>query len=345
MSNDKFTESFIIFIETNFDKHEHLFLIVNILPESQYPISMRENIIFLDGSLCKSKNFFKFSRCLIPYFNHASIIIFHGIFTKSIINFLFLNPIFLKKSLWVIWGGDLYYDNKYNSLNPIENFYIFRKKNIISKLHGLITYVKGDYELARKWYGAEGKYYECFMYPSNLYKEYSIQLKTHDTINIQVGNSAFLNNNHIEVFEKLYKFKDENIRIYVPLSYGSSKYAQQVISAGQAMFGDKLIGMTDFMAFNEYLDFLSDIDIAIFNHERQQAMGNKITLLGLGKKVYMRSDITPWETFSAQGIKVFDIENIELFQLDKNIRQQNMIRVKEYFSKDNFVKQLETVFR
>ncbi|MSR16434.1 MAG: 4-alpha-L-fucosyltransferase, partial [Methylococcaceae bacterium] len=209
----------------------------------------------------------------------------------------------------------------------------------------LITYVKGDYELARKWYGAEGKYYECFMYPSNLYKEYSIQLKTHDTINIQVGNSAFSNNNHIEVFEKLYKFKDENIRIYVPLSYGSSKYTQQVISAGQAMFGDKLIGMTDFMAFNEYLDFLSDIDVAIFNHERQQAMGNKITLLGLGKKVYMRSDITPWETFSAQGIKVFDIENIELFQLDKNIRQQNMIRVKEYFSKDNFVKQLENVFR
>jgi hypothetical protein len=288
--------------------------------------------------------FCKLAEHLVPYFNQAKKILLHGIFTKSIVNFFFLNPIFLKKSLWVIWGGDLYYDNKYNSFNPIKNFYIFRKKNIISKLHGLITYVKGDYELARKWYGAEGKYYECFMYPSNLYKEYKIQQKIHDSINIQVGNSAFSNNNHIDVFEKLYKFRDENIRIYAPLSYGSFKYAQQVISVGQSMFGDKFIGMTDFMAFDEYLDFLSNIDIAIFNHERQQAMGNKITLLGLGKKVYMRNNITPWNTFSEKGIQVFDIKNIELLRLDENIRQQNMVRVKEYFSQENYKKQLENIF-
>lgn len=102
--------------------------------------------------------------------------------------------------------------------------------------------------------------------------------------------------------------------------------------------------MTDFMAFDEYLDFLSNIDVAIFNHERQQAMGNKITLLGLGKKVYMRSDITPWSTFSEKGIQVFDIENIDILQLDENIRQQNMVRVKEYFSQENYTKQLKNIF-
>lgn len=42
--------------------------------------------------------------------------------------------------------------------------------------------------------------------------------------------------------------------------------------------------IVDFMDFNEYINFLSTIDIAIFNHKRQQGMGNIITLLGMGKK-------------------------------------------------------------
>ena len=43
------------------------------------------------------------------------------------------------------------------------------------------------------------------------------------------------------------------------------------------------------MPFNQYLEFLGKIDIAIFNHRRQQGFGNAITLLGLGKKVYLNS--------------------------------------------------------
>jgi dTDP-N-acetylfucosamine:lipid II N-acetylfucosaminyltransferase len=213
-------------------------------------------------------------------------------------------------------------------------------------LHGLITYIKGDYELAQKWYGATGTYYECFMYPSNLYKEYDIKPRAHDTINIQVGNSADPTNNHIEVFEKLAIYKHKNIKVYVPLSYGGNpEYAQKIISVGNDMFGDKFIAMTDFMSFDNYLDFLADIDIAVFNHNRQQAMGNAITLLGLGKKVYIRNDVTPWEMFEERGIKVLDVANIELSELDQATKQQNMEKVKEQFSKKYLIKQLETVFQ
>ena len=39
-------------------------------------------------------------------------------------------------------------------------------------------------------------------------------------INILIGNSATETNNHIEVLDLLSKFKNEDIKIYVPLSYG-----------------------------------------------------------------------------------------------------------------------------
>ena len=34
----------------------------------------------------------------------------------------------------------------------------------------------------------------------------------------------------------------------------------------------------------DYIQFLNQIDIAVFNHNRQQAMGTIRSLLGMGKK-------------------------------------------------------------
>ena len=42
------------------------------------------------------------------------------------------------------------------------------------------------------------------------------------------------------------------------------------------------------LPLSDYLKILGKIDIAIFNHERQQAVGNITSLLGLGKKVYIK---------------------------------------------------------
>jgi hypothetical protein len=57
------------------------------------------------------------------------------------------------------------------------------------------------------------------------------------------------------------------------------QHAKLVIAQGHEWFGDKLVPMTGFMPFEQYLEFLKSFDIAIFNHQRQQAMGNTITLL------------------------------------------------------------------
>jgi len=168
--------------------------------------------------------------------------------------------------------------------------------------------------------------------------------KKSSTINIQIGNSADPSNEHFEMLEILEKYRDEDIKIFAPLSYGPKDYAYKVKDEGEKIFGDKFVAMLDFMPFEEYLTFLGEIDIAIFNHKRQQAMGNTISLLGLGKKVYMRNGVSQWGFFDKINVKVYDISDIELVLIRSEVARSNYESVLKYFSQETLRKQLYDVF-
>lgn len=327
---EKFTKPFIDFIKENFDISEHFFLLVGGQNKKEFYIEDDSYIKTISNKKDFLKYFIEFNKKMYK----ADKIIIHGLSQPYNIYYLFLNPWLLKKCYWAMWGGDFYFPEKQSWI----------KKQVIKKMGHFITYIKGDYESAQKWYGAKGEYHECFMYPSNLYKKYDIKPKKHTTINIQLGNSADPSNNHIDILKQLVKYKDENIQLFIPLSYGNEEYAKEVIAYGKEFFGSKFIPLTDFIPFEKYLQFLGEIDIAIFAHKRQQAMGNIITLLGLGKKVYMRNDITPWQLFKDIGVKVFDVENIEIDLITEEERLDNQKKIKEYFSEENYHKQLENLF-
>jgi len=322
MNLDKFNVPFIDFVAEHFDITQHSFIFLQ-APEYKYGMTKETDVIWIDKKYKVVE--------LLKYMYETDKIIIHGLWSPRLIQLLFIQPWLLKKCYWVMWGGDFYF--------PETQSWI--KKQVIKRMGHFITYIKGDYELVKQWYGAKGKYHECFMYTSNLYKEYDIQLKTHDTINIQIGNSAGPTNNHLDILEKLKKFKDENIKIFAPLSYGDEETAKKVSAKGEEHFGEKFIPLTEFIPFEKYLEFLGEIDIAIFAHKRQQAMGNTITLLGLGKKVYMRSDITPWQLFKDIDVKVYDVENIEIELIDDTTRIANKEKIKEYFSKEKLKIQLK----
>jgi len=323
---EKFAFPFIEFVNNHFPLDKHLFVILG-MKNDKFEKLISKNIIFIDEKI-KYLN-------LILLMNYSNKIILHGLWSQRINQILFVNPWLYKKCYWVMWGGDFYFPEK----QP------FLQRYTIKSIGHLVTYIKGDYELAKKWYGAKGTYHECFMYSSNLYKEYNVIESNHETINIQIGNSADSTNNHIEVLQRLSKYADEDIKIFVPLSYGNENYAKEVIMKGKELFGNKFKPMVDFMPFNEYLEFLGSIDIAIFAHKRQQAMGNTITLLGLGKKVYMRNDVTPWKLFNDLGVKLFDIKNINLDGINDKTKENNPYLIKEYFSENNLKVQLKGVFR
>lgn len=69
--------------------------------------------------------------------------------------------------------------------------------------------------------------------------------------------------------------------------------------------------MTEYIDKDAYYEFLDDCDIGIFNNNRQQAMGNINAMLGMGKKVYIRSSTCMWDFFRGKGAVLFPVEEIQ----------------------------------
>jgi dTDP-N-acetylfucosamine:lipid II N-acetylfucosaminyltransferase len=341
--NSVFTKPYINFVNKHFDSNKHLFIVPD--KERGYGIIAEKNVKLLQNSLNKAfKNLF----FLIQQMQRSEKIILHGLFNKSLVLLLFFQPWLLKKSYWVIWGGDLYW-YKFRERTFKAYLYERLRKFVIANMGGLITHIKGDYELSQNWYGAKGNYHYCFMYQSNLFKEYDLTNLKKDNIKtyIQVGNSADPTNNHLEVFLKLEKYKERNIEIICPISYGNMEYGQKVINNGEKLFGDKFKPLTEFMSLDKYLEVLAKTDVAIFNHERQQAVGNIVTLLGLGKKVYLRNDITTWDFCIEHDLKVYianeDFEDL-FDEMDEEIKQKNIKNMKIKFSEKKLAEDLKKIF-
>lgn len=340
-TRSNFTEPYIEFINNNFDSQEHLFIIYGKERGLGVKVSSRVNVKEL------SKQFRSISLLIREMYKSKKIFL-HGLFSPLVVLLLFMQPWLLKKCYWGIWGGDLWHYELRKKTNRSDVYEFFRKF-VIKNMGGVITHINGDYKLAQKWYGAKAKYYYSFMYPSNLFKEYDLPnvKKADEKTYIQVGNSANSTNNHLEIFDKLKKYKEEKIEIICPLSYGNTEYRDKVIEEGTKIFGEKFNPIIEFMAFGEYLELLAKIDVAIFNHNRQEAMGNITTLLGLGKKVYIRDDITTWGFCIEHELKVFSINkdfNDFFGTIDENIRQKNIFNVKRQFSEEKLKNDWNKIF-
>ena len=334
---DKFIPPFINFLEDHFSFKDH-FLWLN-GDHEKFPIrSCLASYEVELGAAGKFKGMLK----LIQLMQVSEKIILHGLFNREIVLILFFMPSLLKKCYWVMWGGDLY-AYRLREKNWKRKSQEYFRRHVIKNVGYLVCYVEGDYELAKEWYGVRGQWIKCFFYPSNLYQNVNLHQRQDNDVNILVGNSADPRNKHSEIFDKLEKFKDQSLKIYAPLSYGDPAYANAIVKEGKMRFGEKFLPITEFIEFNQYLEFLGCIDIAIFNHDRQQGMGTIRTLLGLGKKVFMPMGITSVEALKCDGIKVFSISEINL---DPNFDEKtnNEILVREIYSEKNLISCLSKIW-
>lgn len=346
MNNDKkFIPDYIKSIEIHFEFQEHEFIIFTQTNNKYY--NKHDNILLVD----KKEKYLYLEKLLYK----AEKIFLHNLFSRNLIIILFFQPWLLRKIKWVLWGADLY-NYKRKKIKLKHKLLEFMKSKVIKNLEGIITYIKGDYELAKKWYNTQAYFYESISYLSNIpsynidEKELNLRKKTKKHLFIQIGNSADSRNNHIEVLDIINKFNDKhnkNIKIICPLSYGNEKYAKRVIDYGKSLFGKHFVPLTKFMDLKTYNKLQSNIDIAIFNHKRQQAMGNILTLLYLGKKVYIRDDITTWDFMKKIDIKVFSFNNYNnnlLEKIDPEVAKQNREKIDSRFNIDLFIEEWTNIF-
>lgn len=128
--------------------------------------------------------------------------------------------------------------------------------------------------------------------------------------NILIGNSAAETNNHLEILQYLKKLNIGDRKIIVPLSYGGWKVQKQIIMESyEKEFHNQFVPILNFMPFADYKHIIGSCSIAIFGHERQQAMGNIKTALNMGCKVFL-SNTSPVFTFLKKlGVYVYSIQN------------------------------------
>lgn len=172
-------------------------------------------------------------------------------------------------------------------------------------------------------------------------------------IRIMVGNNAHSFNRHKEIIDLLERFKSENIRVVIPANYGEDdfcgpNYVRRLIKYASLILGSKAACMTRFLKLKEYHLFLGSVDIAIFNANRQNALGNITKLLYLGKKIYINKKDNPiFDYLVKVGMPIHDVEELKTISYEEFIapdREYDKRWLEDTFSEQGAAKQWKEMF-
>lgn len=222
------------------------------------------------------------------YCEKADWIFLHGLpAPKEIIN---IKNKYLKKIIWRTWGHDIYdpHSVKIDGIRAAikKLLYIYVDKKISNfKAIGVSNIVDriSVSQILRKEVAIK-----IVPYPSNLnILNYVVQ--EHEGINILLGHSGYPNDNHIGLLTKLEKYRNEDIHIYTILSYGDKEYIGEVEKYVKTNWSDKTTIIKNMLPYEEYVKFLSKIDIAIMDGMKSYALGNLFLLINMKKKIVLNS--------------------------------------------------------
>ena len=336
---EKPTQAFIDLMEKF--QEEHLFWVFGeYFPDNQVGYLKEENVKYYPRIDIKMNK-----RSTEHELQQYDVIVFHGVFEDSIIEYFYENKKFLNKLVLYFWGGDKEFINNWKK----------EKKYIVKNAAAIVTIIPQDYWDLKKYLKLKGKYF-CARYNGEptlkvMDKTVDIAEKDGAVINIQLGNSATETNNHLNILKTISKYKDENIKVYVPLSYGDMDYAKKVIMYGKEILGEKFIPIQQFMLYEEYCRFMSKMDVGIFDMKRQQAMGNIVALLQAGCKLYFNSESLLWDFFAKDlGCIVSDISQIygmsinEFAQFTQKDILFNRARIRDKFSEDESIRAWKKIY-
>ncbi|MGI2799437.1 TDP-N-acetylfucosamine:lipid II N-acetylfucosaminyltransferase [Photobacterium damselae] len=290
----------------------------------------------LDGSLLKSvvsNSFFSGFKLLFKFRKYDKII-FHSIPASKVAIIISMFLFLFRNTSLVVWGGEIHHKN--DNIKSIRNLIMpFFEKAFIKGCQDFITYIKTDFEFIKNNINSRAKFIDLGgFYPSNLIKNDVSKLRSeqhnNSKLNVLIGSSALSRNNHFQLIDKISLFDSSFLNVIIPLSYGDKQYAEKVKSYAIEKIGfNSVTPIFDFIPFDDYLELLKKIDIAIFDHKDQQGMGNIRYLIGIGKKVYLNKNSSSYEYLNSLGFIVFDNNEINL---DVSTYRKNINLAQKLFS-------------
>jgi len=265
-------------------------------------------------------------------------LVIHQLSNPRLVLGLLLSLRTARRCAWCVWGGDVYYD-LYRPRTWLHGWRERMRRAVIPWIPVVCSMVPGDFEYVRKTYGSRAKYVEAF-YPSPMDSRALVPADAGDVANakdgvtVLVGNSGDPSNQHAWVFDTLARFRGPKLRVVAPLAYGDRAYVDSVVGHGRDLFGDRFMPLTEFLPPEQYGRLIREVDAAIMNHGFQQALGNVIALLLLGRKVYVRGDTTTYGYFKDLGVEVHDtrlvadqsLADLAAFAPETGARNSDLVR-------------------
>lgn len=359
-SCSRVTFEFIKLTQSRYRKEEHFFYIpmgkkvLSVEPE----FGLESNVIFPPNERMMSRLLFEYR-----LFSNAENIILHGIFFQnSTLIPLLINKYSSNSISWIEHGGDLYNwkDNRNTISSKLINW-LNKKVREKSKVIG-ICHPMDEYYLRKEFDINCPVVYTQFRTiedPFSFFEKNKPKTEKDKKLVIQVGHNAFEIGKHIQVLDMLEKYKDENIRIVLPMSYGLSgikgkyggvDYRNAVFRVAKCIFKNKAIPMYRKIDLNSYIRYLWNVDIVILNLTRQAGLGNIHPLLYMNKKIFMPSDSPMYQFFIREGVEVYntyDIDKMTYEEFKKPISNDNRDWVVNFLTKfsyetwDNFFKNID----
>lgn len=305
----KFTEDYINFINKYYGS-DHVFYILG-RGLNLINLKCNENIVIYNKLTLA-----RLIKILVSFYKSKKVILHSLFFSPKIILFI-LFFYWRKRNIHIyFWGADIY--NRYNATDKTKiDLHVNRIYSLFILSTGYtINIIKEDYHELKKYVNHKHGCIIALYHDENLIK-YINDNQSHrytkgvnESTNILVGNSSSITNLHIDAYEKLSIYKNENIKVYSFLSYGDMNYRNSVIESGMQLFGNRYNPITDYFDKQKFVNLYKTMDIAIFNNVRQEALFNIYTALALGVKVFLKFEGNMWLHFTRAGYDVYAIEDM-----------------------------------
>jgi len=227
---------------------------------------------------------------------HCEKLIVHGFW--ALLEELRIKPKYRTKIVWRTWGHDVP-PLPMRKGTPIKNVakkvINWRRKCVIRSFAMIGIANAVDVVNLEQNFGA-GLCVAQLNYPEKngyeLLGDLMVQgaVEKNGRINIMIGHCGCTANNHIGIMDMLQKYRNEDIRIYLPLNYGEPVYIEQVKSHAEKTWGDQAVVLDQPLPYEEYIELLNQIDVAVFDGVPSYALGNIAALTRLQKKLYLNRD-------------------------------------------------------
>ena len=272
---------------------------------------------------------------------------------------LFINRVNHSNIYWIEWGGDMYnsflrrkgfrlysdekliayFNHPYIPLWAQKLFRFIKESNSFRVRYNAVKKIKyfipdsmqDEFPLFLKYYPefSHLKYREFFYYPIQQIVGESNLNKRIVGNNVFIGNSASETNNHVEIFN-LIKNKIGNKKVFVPLSYGSSKaYTNYILQMGDKILKSNFEPITKFMPLSEYNELFYSASHFIYGNYRQEAVGNILFAFYIGGKVYLHKNNPLYDFYKRIGLVLYAIEDIDSSSFTKPLNDMDYFNNKK----------------